>query len=111
MDRSPFHISLTGGLAGHRFTRIERYVSLPPSLLGLSQEWSLIDLPLRASSDHSFIVWALRARRAPDRSFPPLLPVLFFLHLLKRGEANRPSLRASSDHRYIVGALRARRMV
>jgi len=34
-----------------------------PSSRVLSWGWGLIDLPLRASSDHRFIVGALRARR------------------------------------------------
>ena len=65
--------------------------SLPPLLQACSlplQGWSLNDLPLRVFNE-----------------------ALLTLHLLQRGEANRPSLRASSDHRFIVGALRAKRTV
>ena len=42
--------------------------------------------------------------RASDEAIQPL-------HLLHRGQANRPSLRASDEHRFIVRVLRARRMV
>ena len=41
---------------------------IPPSSLIISSGMELIDLSLRASNEHSFIVRVLRARRAPGRS-------------------------------------------
>jgi hypothetical protein len=67
----------------------------------------LVWSPLRASSDHRFIVGALRAQRPCQLSRTPLPSSPIF----SPGGLVDPRMRASDEHSFIVRVLRARRMV
>ncbi len=81
---------------------------LPDSLALNVREWPR--LPFTARIEHRFIVEALRARRAPGRSFSILLGYLFSAHpRFSAGVAwSDPSPRASREHILIVRTLRAK---